>query len=97
MKKKTRATKNKIDLRSEKEYWDYYQTLTLTYKTINLNNWKKLFTGIIQHKPEDILAKNMLLRCIEEEEKLKILKEEQVKKLDEELYAPQVSLKRIKK
>ncbi len=94
MKKKTIKRVPKVVFSTEKEYWDSYAKRSLSYKAIDLHNWKQQFQEILKRNPEDQMAQNMLKRCAEEEKILNVLKEEQNKKSDELLLIKDQSVSR---
>lgn len=98
MKKKVIKKTPKVVFTTEKEYWESYAKRSLSYKTIDLHNWKQQFQEILKRNPEDQMAQSMLKRCAEEEKILAGLKEEQTKKNDEALVIKeQYQSKRPKK
>lgn len=82
-------------LGNQEEFWQYYSKLGLTYKAIELNNWKKMLSNLSSTSENVKLA---LQKCAEEEQSLCFLKQEQDKKTDELLLVKeQYTSKRPKK
>lgn len=91
MKRKTTKQTPKPIFTTEKEYWDAYAKRSLSYKAIDLHNWKKRFQEVLAKDPASVMAQNMLKRCEEEEKILVALKEESDKKSDELLLVKESS------
>lgn len=81
--KKNKIVKKIPLLQTEQEYWNYYQTRSLTYKAIDLHNWMQYFQEVLLKSPQNEMAQRMLTRCSQEKEILLSLKETQDKKSDE--------------
>jgi len=82
---KHKTKKKKLEFNSEKEYISYYNTLSVTYKSIYLNKWNILFSEILKNDPENSLSKNMYEFCQKEQEVLSNEKQKQIQKMDEQI------------
>lgn len=91
MKRKTTKQTPKPIFSTEKDYWDAYIKKSLSYKAIDLHNWKKHFQKVLAKDSNSVIAQNMLQRCLEEEKILVSLKEEADKKSDELLLVKESS------
>src|SRR6185436_8834097 len=85
MMNKHKTKKKKLEFNSEKEYISYYNTLSVTYKSIYLNKWNILFSEILKNDPENSLSKNMYEFCKKEQEVLSNEKQKQIQKMDEQI------------
>lgn len=80
---------------NQEEFWSNYNKLSLTYKALELNGYKKYVEEKIS-KGENDLASRILLKIFSEEKKLVEAKTVQDKKSDELLLVKEVAGKKRK-